>query len=447
MNCDTARDWLELFVLDELTGEEREAVSHHVAQCENCQAEVTALHSLIGDLRADAVSGAPSATGSLAGAIQSAVRAELAVERRRRIARRAVAGIGAIAALLLIAVSIWFAQPRSQPDRWQLAGAEALTDSLADEVVVSGETAYLLRSGHLRAYVAAVDARTGRQQWRSAVPSIGYLAAGDSGVYCLGATRPGTLELTALDAATGQVLWRHARAGVHPRRALAPLPCGDRICWAAGDELHLLNAADGDPVWSVRVGAAGRLSNPVRDGDSIYVAGPSAVHAFDLDSGARGARWPFAPPGSTRGRPVLGSDGERLFVAAERLDGTAETVAFEAATGAVAWRRNTQPAKHLVASGGVVCLRDKVVAALDAESGRPLWSRQAAGCGPLSAADGRVHFVDTAREGSLVALDARTGRRVWTVGGVRSCDAFAQAGDTGLIKTRDGVVHAIAMRD
>jgi outer membrane protein assembly factor BamB len=349
--------------------------------------------------------------------------------------------------MLLIAVSVWVARSGRQPDRWQMAGAEALTDSLADEVVVQGDQLYLLRRGHLRSFVAALDARTGRQRWCAAVPSIGYLAADERRAYCLAATRPGVLELIALNAGTGDVAWRYQRKGVHSRHAAAPVPSGDRVCWTTGDRVSVIDAGSGREIWTTRVGAPGRLSNPVRAGDRIYLACPEAVHVFDAESGEDRNRWAFPQTGPTRGHPVLGFDDGRLYVAVERADGASEAGCFDVASGKIAWRRRIPGAQHLVAVGGVLCLRGSTVQGLEARSGRTLWTFDAAGCGPLYAGDGRVHFVDTTGEGTLLALDARTGRSRWAVDGVRSCDAFARVGDTGVIKTQDGVVHAIAMRD
>lgn len=73
-----------------------------------------------------------------------------------------------------------------------------------------------------------------------------------------------------------------------------------------------------------------------------------------------------------------------------------------------------------------------------------LWERPAKGCGPITVREGRAYFVDVHRRGALVAVCADSGEISWHVEGLPSCDAYVSAGEATYLKTRDGVLHALA---
>ena len=99
---------------------------------------------------------------------------------------------------------------------------------------------------------------------------------------------------------------------------------------------------------------------------------------------------------------------------------------------------------HLCADSAHVYLRCQQVLALDQVDGEPLWTIEATGCSPITACDDTICFIDSAREGSLVAARRYTGDVVWRVPGLHSCNAFVRAGERGYLKTNDNVVLAFA---
>jgi len=466
MDCREAHEELELYVLGELPAERGARVAAHLAGCARCRSAEEDCRLLVCEIKLTGEAAAPRA--GFRGQLAAAVGGEIEAARRRRRAWRLTAsGVAAAAALLvgLGAWGLWRAaasgiEPgawlgRRRPadgagalaEKWRYAGARAATASPADGIVVQGSSVYLMRGDETGAHVVAVDAATGRPRWRSQFHSRGYLAADGRGVYCLASAGRGKVELVALSAADGTRLWRYSQAG--PRRLESPsrpVPVeGGRVCWTHGRAVHMLAADSGKRVWVHPIAGEGALSRPVGRGEIVYVVSGRRLHCLEAGSGAR--RWTEeleAGP-ATQGRPLLAVGGRRLYLVRTALGEAPRLSCMDLLGRKVMWRRSIRPVRSLLATADGVYLRAQRIVAMDGATGRRLWSQAAAGCGPLTLIGGRIHLVDSAEAGRLVALDPRTGRTAWEIAGVRSCDGFARVGDTGYIKTQDGVVHAISL--
>ncbi|MCD6304525.1 MAG: PQQ-binding-like beta-propeller repeat protein, partial [Planctomycetes bacterium] len=388
--------------------------------------------------------------------------------QRRRLAVRTAAGLAAAAAMVL---TVWWLSTSGGPfwrpasrgaavsaaaagagrpaDVWHFGGALALPASSAvDGIVVRDKSMYFLHGGADGRHVAAVDISTGRRRWESSQRSIGYLAADGSRIYCLAARGPGRIDLLALDGRTGSLRWRISR----PRsdRLVAPcrpVPVGDdRLAWVSGGEVHFIEASTGRLLWDRPVTGGGPLSCVVGDGERLFVAGPNSLHCLDAASGR--PLWTLAvSPGSTGPhRPLLALAGGAVYVVHDAGSG-GMLRCIDLATRQVLWHKETGQVRHILACGGGVFLRGADVRAYDGRTGRPLWRRRAGGCSPPTAHGGLLYLIDSRRAGRLLALDQHTGAKVWELAGIRSCDAFRRVGRTGFVKTQDGVIHAIALRD
>ena len=448
MRCQAVRDELETFVLGDVSASRAEELESHLGSCPSCREAEAEYRQLLSRLRAERAPGA-APRAEFAAALGGAIERAMAAERRGRRWRRLAAGAAAaarLAALAAVLIGRGRAPAARAPEQWRYGQVQAAPASAADGVVVHGPTMYLLRAGAGGPRVAAVDAASGRTRWEAAGECVGYLAADERRVYCLASAGRGALALAALDAATGRELWRHELPWPHPlREPSRPVPLADgRVCWSANGALHVLDAQTGERLWSRPVAEGRLLSCAVPSGDALYAVGPCAIHCFDGESGAE--RWQHRfddSPG--RGRPLLAIDGGRAYVARPRSGGRADVFCLDLTTRSLLWRRAAPEARFLLAAGGAVCLRGGPLTALDAATGAVLWTRRAEGCGPLSFFDGRIHYVDSGDSGRLAALDPLTGQAAWELSGYRSCDAFARVGGLGLIKTRDGVVHALAL--
>ncbi len=181
----------------------------------------------------------------------------------------------------------------------------------------------------------------------------------------------------------------------------------------------------------------------------LMTASPPLLIAFDARDGERRWRTNFDGNGNVM---VVAADTNRLFGVLDRCmhfdrnvrSGDTSLVAFDAATGEVAWRRRNV-ALHPTISGqrgryqpdleqrddwwfvdpaavprsdGVVPITSadgRVVAALDARHGRKRWTASLDGMHATAGTKNRVVLSSPAdAEVSLRALDARTGRPRWT---------------------------------
>jgi len=475
MRCPEIREDLELYVLGELPSARRERIESHLAECPTCRAAEEECRLLVHEIKlgTDKAGAGPGFERT----VRSVVRAEIAAQRRRLLVGRVVATVGALAAMLLIGLALWggwhagggadqpvgtgprHTMPANDrtaatalgpgPEKWQYSGARAAPASQSDGVVVRGDSMYLLRGGPSGACVVAVDTGTGLPRWQSKSHSRGYLAADQSRVFCLSSGGGRKLDVIALSAADGNELWRYSQEDSRRLQGPSrPIPIGGgRVCWTHDGTVHMLDAKTGRAIWTRAVPGQGALSAAVAKAGRLYVVTGKALHCLEAGSGRERWAQKLQDDRSGRGRPLLALAGERVYFIQTRLGMGDKLFCMDLGTRELLWTRSVPGAQCLLAGGGGVYLRGRRIMALDWETGQPLWVREAAGCGPLTRIDGLICFVDTSKGGRLVALEQRTGKEAWQIPGIRSCDAFARVGTTGYIKTHDGIVHAIALRD
>ena len=443
MDCSRVRQALELHVLGALEAERREAVERHLGSCWECRAVEAELRAIVEEIR----EGARRADAAFHERLRSAVACEMRRQRRRLRLRQAALGVAAAAAAAALVVSA-LPGPRgaSEPwgvlgERWRVERVRATRASPADRVVVRGGVMFCL-GGRRPAEVVAVAADSGRVLWRSVVGAVGYLAADTARVYCVSRAESGGLELVALDAEGGQVVWRHGWGWREAPTRPVPVP-GERVCWSVGREVRALEGRSGKLAWRFRADG-GLASAALPLGDSLFVA--SAARLYCLGSRDGSVRWTIGlGEGSRLSRPLLATDGGAVYVARSVSSGIGEALAVEPGEGRVLWRRRGLGASHLLARRGRLFVRGpREVAALDGRTGAVLWRHEASGCGPLSVVGGMLCFVDSSGSGRLVAVDVERGSPVRSVSGIRSCDAVTSRGRVAYLKTNDGVVHAIA---
>ena len=453
MNCQDARRHLALWVTGDLAPAERRRLASHLASCPACREEAEAYRVAVAEVRASAVP-----TTVRAGALErarSAGAAAIRVERRRTRRRRVVRLGAGLAAAVLLGVGVGYlvnvlsgggAGPDPSAERWRVAGVDSARTSPAENVVVRGERLYAVRRGSAGGgAVVAIDTALGEAVWESPLARPAHVAVDGERVYCVASGDSGP-TLVALGTADGRPAWRYAGG---PRgvalRLSPPVPLdGGRVAWTVGRWVHVVDAGTGRAVWTQAL-PDGPLSPVAEAGEDLLVAGCAALYGLDPSSG--GERWRAAYGGRLGPTlaPLLAVGEDRTYVAGAEGTVAGRLLCLDAGSGRVVWTRRVPRPRHLLAAGRRVYLRCDEVQALDEVSGRPVWTRRADGCGPLTCTDGLIRFVDTGEDGRLVAVDHRTGRTAWEMAGLRSCGAFVAAGDTGYVRTWDGVVHAIAL--
>ncbi|WP_033332247.1 PQQ-binding-like beta-propeller repeat protein [Streptomyces novaecaesareae] len=155
-----------------------------------------------------------------------------------------------------------------------------------DTVFAAGE-----RSGLL-----AFDARGGERRWaQAAVGRANGAPVVERGVVYVAQSGegPGSATVFALDAASGQVLWRRGRMDV-PQ---GPLSAADRtLCLLSGARLTALDAATGETRWTAAVPVGlgrGTGSMTAADGTAYVGTNDDRLFAFDLATGR--LRWQDEP--------------------------------------------------------------------------------------------------------------------------------------------------------
>ncbi|MET7461813.1 PQQ-binding-like beta-propeller repeat protein [Nonomuraea sp. NPDC005501] len=158
--------------------------------------------------------------------------------------------------------------------------------------------------------------------------------------------------------------------------------------------------------------------------------------------------WSFPTDAAVRTEPVVTGG----VVYATSGDGTVS--ALDAATGAVRWRYRTGgPVEdgHVVAHGTVYAAsRTGRLVALDTGTGRPRWSRRITVFGRLVVAAGRLYLWTRhpawSSKAELVALDAASGKQLWSFqpAGDMLTPKPVLAGDVVLTGSDHGVMYALS---
>ncbi len=253
----------------------------------------------------------------------------------------------------------------------------------------------------------------------------------------------GATPRVALPPPTLNAAW--PQAGGNPAHVMGHLAAGERLT----------------EVWRADIGSSAGyrskiLAQPVVAGGTVYTMDPDGVvTAFDLATGRRHWRADTKDENddSTNVGGGLAVDGGTLYAA----NGLAELVAYDVSKGAVRWRRNIgAPARSspTVSEGRLfVVTLDGKLAALAPDDGRPLWTHQAAsttasmlGQPAPAFSDGLV--VAGFGSGELAALRAETGDVVWTdsLAGSSGRSSFSDiSAIRGLPAIADGAVYAVGL--
>jgi outer membrane protein assembly factor BamB len=244
--------------------------------------------------------------------------------------------------------------------------------------------------------------------------------------------------LYALDGATGAVAWS-APGGAYPTVA------NGAIYVLVGQTLDCLDAGTGTLRWQ-RQAEAGYLT--ITD-DTVYVehatvtstgaATSSSLTAFNSSDGAM--RWTFARTHEGFGHPVVGA-GVVYFVATSQPPNppSGQLYALKATDGSQLWSANAPAiANGFELAGGVLYAGGSTtgISAYRASDGAPLWKNADPLLSRFTPAGNAVYV--NAFHGTVVALDATTGKQLWaaTVGG---------PGYAPIAIVANGVLYAVAGR-
>lgn len=332
---------------------------------------------------------------------------------------------------------------------WENTTTGVLTTSavVSDGVVYFGGCA-----GNRNISLYAVDAATGDFQWEQFWGSQGGSCASsrpvvsDGIVYVVsscenckvvwGKVHITSGDLSALDASTGELLWRYDN-GV-PQNTSWPVVSDGRVyIKSSGGRVIALDGMTGTVLWQYKASAGlfldPAIDEPIVSRGVVYFRGNSGLYALDAVTGR--LLWRYKVEDVEDG----GSSSElvvsRGVVYAGFSDGY--TYALDAGTGDLLWRSETGSLRRPltdrirgsspVVSGGVVYTGSAgygtringQVSALAASTGELLWRYEVHGSMEFSPIVSRgivyAASLDSTplRGGHVYALDAVTGARLW----------------------------------
>jgi outer membrane protein assembly factor BamB len=242
----------------------------------------------------------------------------------------------------------------------------------------------------------------------------------------------GTVE--AIDAATGRTLWQKRLGERHGwlwkrgentlRWSGGPAVRGDLFVVGSLDgDVYSLSAQDGSERWHVKVSSEVIARPAISDEIVVVRTIDGRLSGLDVKDGSR--RWVYdqsVPALSLRGNasPVIVND-----VVYDGFD-NGKVVAVRLADGAPLWAQTLATGEgrteverladvdgEILPSGGnifAVGYRGQV-AAMAADSGRPLWQRDVSSYGGAAAGESTLVLADA--DGNVWAFDRETGASLW----------------------------------
>jgi outer membrane protein assembly factor BamB len=302
--------------------------------------------------------------------------------------------------------------------------------------------------------------------------------AGNSGAMSAPAYADGKLyvagvdgSIAALDAGNGRTVWsknlgqRHGFILHHGENSVrwasgAAVADGLLVVGSLEGEVLALDAGTGADRWHAQVSSEVVAAPAIANGIVVVRSNDGRLYGFNAADGSR--RWVYdranVPALSLRGNaaPYI-ADG---VVYAGEDNG--KVVALRLDDGNVLWEQTLATGEgrteleRLQDVDGGIAVADGVVyagayhgmvAALIAESGRPLWTHPLSGYTGVALAATQIYAIDA--DSSVWALDLRTGASDWKQDGLkyRWLSEPSAMGDYVVVGDLDGYVHWLAASD
>jgi hypothetical protein len=272
-----------------------------------------------------------------------------------------------------------------------------------------------------------------RQVWAKELDVSGYLPSSGSPVIVGSSVVVGGGTVTARAVADGRLLWKRRLRGVV---VTTPAWSGSTIvvtemARTTGDTrftgVAALEAGTGAVRWQRRIADAG-LSSPTIVGRSVLVSDNTGVTRLSLRNGR--VIWRAPLPQGPVSAPA--SDGLRVYV---NHHGGGKVTALDLSTGASIWSVGDEGGSFTtdgfaptLANGLLYAPQaGRGVAALDPATGAQRWRAEDGETFWWGLATDRDHLIGSSNDTHVFALNARTGKRLWTrdLGGIARTAALA----------------------
>ena len=292
-----------------------------------------------------------------------------------------------------------------------------------------------------------------RSAWSSSIGTVGFpLEVRSVGNLIYVAGSDGTVA--AIDARTGGDLWRTA-LGV---KLSAGVGSDGRYVSVVSNDNELITLDANKEIWRQKLGAL-TLTAPLVAGARVFVlSADRSVTAFDVATGRR--LWQQQRTGEAlvlRRSGLIMAVGDTLVVG---LGG--RLVGFQPLTGKVRWEaqvansRGTNEVERLVdlvagvsRDGNQVCVRSfqSAVGCVDAATGNLLWSKTASGATGVDGDESTLFGTES--DGRVVAWRHTDGERQWVSERLRfrGLSAPVLAGRSLVIGDEEGTLHFLSRQD
>ena len=297
---------------------------------------------------------------------------------------------------------------RCWPDVTLIGGVRTYMPTVADGVVVTGDTA---------GGVTAVDLASGATRWQVTPGGPIYAGPSMSGETVLVGSDDGVLRALTIEG--GSVAWAF-QTGARVRTSPAII---DRTAYFGSDDgnLYAVDVATGEERWRQRTpGPIGR--SPALVDGVIYAGSDDPEGArFGAFSAASGRRlWEVPIGAGAVGSPV--TDGIRVYVATglDNASAVHQVKALDLLNGEELWNYMSPSGQAMflgAAANGLLFIvsHDGSVQALEATTGTPAWTAPVMTEGPIGSVAAWVDglLVVASSDNHVYALDAASGEEAW----------------------------------
>ena len=338
---------------------------------------------------------------------------------------------------------------------WRIRAGSGVSvgDSLASSVVAADGMVYAASNvqGNGDCVTYCIHASTGHVIWRSDGAGPLPYAAGQGAVFGFRSAPGGTSQVVASSAASGRALWTRDTGHLPGNAATGWLGYASGMVYlaagisqdvtAAQPSVRALDARTGRLVWTAPLDSSWQL--PVLADGVLYATTATGIVALNAQTGT--PLWRSAALATSIGA-VVATDGVVCCGDAASFSGT-PVFALAGATGRLLWHDELTP-PQCGASGVIVFSPvpggdgQGTLWARHARTGKPAWKRAVQqGFGIMITFDGAVYFnaspldASTAGDSVLHAIDAVSGRPLWTyrvsapVSGLAGSDGVLYAAD------------------
>jgi outer membrane protein assembly factor BamB len=324
------------------------------------------------------------------------------------------------------------------PDKLEILWTFKVKDGIESTAAIAGDTVFV---GAYDEHLYALDLATGKPRWAyKAGPIKAPVSVRDGAVYV--GDEDGLFH--CVDAATGQKRWTFETGSEISSGANF---VGDAVLFGSGDENLYCLSKEGKQRWKFKVPGGPVMGSSAVVENRTFVAGcDSSLHVLDVTNGTE-----------VTAVELGGQVGATAAVAGDRLYvGTmsSQVLGVDWKKGQVLWTYEAAGRKQafyasvaltdrLVIAGS----RDKLVHALDRQTGKAAWTFPTRGRVDSSpVVDGRRVFVGSL-DGHLYVLDLDRGKELQKLDlGSPISASPAVSGNRLILGTQDGVLYCLGAK-